>query len=562
MGIHSVAMTSALDADLRMACGMGYDELRRIPHLPPDSSHVLASAWSIANSFWKKFLPKESSKQDQACYAKFLVSNERSRTWQLRLNTSLDEELWGTWKQELYNFFYPKGVPLIDSLDSIFLSGKVGPGAAIGAVNGDFYSKIFASPLTCTSQGLVKHYESMVRRFPEWFSAESFRSQHLSAPRIVQGSRLSFVPKNDTISRSICVEPSLNMYYQLGLGQILTERLNRYFRINLETQPDRNAELAHRGSIDGSWSTIDLESASDTISYALIKEVLPSAVVTYLDLLRSPRTELKGEGIELHMISSMGNGYTFPLQTILFAAMVKAVYRCSGLQERVAVFGDDIVVLSTVRHRMLRLIELAGFIVNPAKSFFEGPFRESCGYDYFSGRNIRGVYVKSIDTLQDLFAVINACNRFTARTGLLLRTLVQLLADNVDRSCEIPPWEDPSGGIQLPYNMINSRRVSETTQGTVYSLYCFKARKIRIGEDKIYTSRRRKKILYNPSGLLLAFVSGMALSSGLPLRNEGHWKKKRRSCSSWNSFGSRTEFQLGFALRQWESAAYYNLFRV
>jgi hypothetical protein len=53
---------------------------------------------------------------------------------------------------------------------------------------------------------------------------------------IVEGNRLDFVPKNDDISRSICVEPTLNMFFQLGFADILNSRLKEFAGIDLENQ--------------------------------------------------------------------------------------------------------------------------------------------------------------------------------------------------------------------------------------------------------------------------------------------------------------------------------------
>jgi len=500
MGILPVDVISALSDDLRKAVGFSFEELKSFPAIPPDSSHRLASAISLAHSFMKKFLPQDSREQDLACLTKLLKVNMASGAWELRLNTGLDEELWGSFKQELYKFFNPGGLPLVGSWDDLFLNGRVGPGSSIGAPNGDFYTKFFGSVLTCTSQGLIDHYQSNVRRFSEWSNAESIRSQHHSSPRIVQSSRLSFVPKSVTISRSICTEPSLNMYYQLGLAQILTGRLRSYFSIDLSSQSVKNAELARLGSVDDSWSTIDLESASDTLSVNLLREVLPRDVFDLLVSLRCKSLSYQGTVHELHMISTMGNGFTFPLQTIIFAAMVKASYISYNQRDPVCVFGDDIAVKSYAYHRLCRLLSLAGCIVNEAKSFHKGPFRESCGADYFLGRNIRGIYMKRFATLQDSYALINALNGFSAKTGLILNSVMNCLIGKVDKSLEIPLWEDPSGGIRMPLSMVRTRRVSETTHGTIYSKYSFKARKLRIRTSGMWLNRRY--IPYNPSGCI------------------------------------------------------------
>lgn len=558
-----VELLRALSDDLLLATNQDLNSLRSYPSIPPDSSHTLASAISIAHSITKKFLPSDSESQDVACWTKFCEINRSSQAWELRLNTSGDEELWGTFKKVLWDFFNPGGVPLVGSLDDIFLEGRCGPGASIAAANGDFYTKMFSSALSCSSQGLVKHYETRSAIYPTWLLAESFRKQHHSEARIVQSSKISFVPKNVAISRMICTEPTLNMYYQLGLGRIIEKRLVSYFKIDMSTQPDINRELACLGSLAKHlWSTIDLESASDTLSVGLCKDVIPPCIFQYLNLLRSKSATYRGDTHVLHMMSTMGNGFTFPLQTALFAAMVKAVYLTLGYKaNKIDVFGDDLVIYTGAATRVCRLLELAGCRVNATKSFFAGPFRESCGHDYFAGHNVRGVYAKRYTSVQDSYVLINLLNQYTAKTGLMLRNAVRWLAKRVDRSLEIPCWEDPAGGIRMPYSMVRSRhatRKSRELQGTPYILWTFKPRKVRIGDGYIPPINGRR-LTYNPDGLLLAFVSGMALSSGIPLRNQGVWKKKRRCCSFWNDVAFSPELRLGFGQRQWETAVYANL---
>jgi hypothetical protein len=236
--------------------------------------------------------------------------------------------------------------------------------------------------------------------------------------------------------------------------------------------------------------------------------------------------------------------------------MVKAAYTSFGIREQINVFGDDIVVRPIIYSRLLRLLHLAGFKVNADKSFNEGPFRESCGHDYFLGKEIRGVYMKRFSSLQDSYALINALNDFSAKTGINLASVMNWLRKRVDLSVEIPLWEDPASGIRTPLSMVKTRRVSETTHGQVYSKYLFKPRYARVG-GKI----RGKRIPYNPSGLLVAFLSGMALSAGLPLRGEGLWKlKKHLSCSYWDNLGSNSVLlEQRFDFTQFESAYRANL---
>lgn len=584
MGTLPIALYSALDGDIQLATGRSADFYRRLSGPLPDFQYMDWCAYQLVHSIDRKFIPVDTSKQDKACFLKFCESNTLSEDWLDRSNTSLDEELVGTFKQCMYEFFEPRGMPLLGSLDDIFLAGRCGPGASVMASGGDFYSKMFSSRLTCTSPTLVKHYESNVRRWPEWSAGELTRCATYGESVLIKGSKLSFVPKNERISRSICTEPTLNMFYQLGLGEIVTSRLDAYFGIDLSTQPDVNRVMARAGSEGGTWSTIDLASASDTISLHMVRSMLPKSIVQYLEILRSPVTSYNGRDIPLGMVSSMGNGFTFPLQTAIFAGVVKAAYISIGLPflkgdyVNFGVFGDDLIIDRRARWRVERLISLLGFIMNADKSFFEGPFRESCGCDYLNGRNIRGCYIRRLDTLQDSYAAINALNEFSARTALRVVGLMSYLLGRVDRTVEIPAWEDPSGGIKMPLQLVKTKRVSQSrskafnraslrskdTQSVLYSKYVNVAAFTRIGsgyiEEKRGSPSHRRRI-YNPSGLLVAFLSGMALSSGLPVRlatGGDIWRKKWASCSSWDSLPFDSALQGGFVWRQWYTAVREN----
>lgn len=568
MGNHSVALFSALNWDVEKATGFPVSWYRALPGPLPDFNHMQFCAYQLCKSLDRKLIPDDTRKQDKAALDKFLECNLRSKEWLLRLNTSLDELLIGEFKSALVQFFEPGGYPLVNSLDDIFLEGRCGPGAGIGSPGGDFYSKMFSSSLSSTSPLLVKHYQQNVRRFAEWSNAELTRQHSLGSPRIVKGSRLSFVPKNERISRTICTEPVLNMFYQLGLGTILTRRLTSW-GLSPVTQPDVNRLMAYQGSWDdGSYCTIDLESASDTISHSMVRQLLPASIVSYLDILRSRETQVFGTPVPLHMISSMGNGFTFPLQTIIFACAVKAVYRsldmpASALQRDFGVFGDDIVVRPKAYRRLVGLLTLLGFTVNTAKSFSEGPFRESCGHDYRSGRNVRGVYPQRLTTPQDFYALANALNAFSARTGLMVPSLMSWVLGRCNRSRMVPAHEDPSSGLQVPLSLVERQAFCRDTQGTMYIAYVAKRQSIPIRDNYILTPKGAKRRLYNVSGLLIAFLSGMALSSGLPLRKEKvDYKTERRASSLWNSFPPDPLSLRGFDWQRWNSAVSINLNRL
>lgn len=203
---------------------------------------------------------------------------------------------------------------------------------------------------------------------------------------IVTSNKISFVPKTAKTDRSIAVEPLCNAYLQKGVDNFFRERLRR---VGYDlTDQTLNQRLARLGSIDNSFATIDLSSASDTISTQLVKVLLPPAWFEFLNGIRSPSYGISGKVHTYQKFVSMGNGFCFPLETMIFAAAVQALSRGAN-----AVYGDDIIVLSDVASRTIKLLKHLGFRPNVAKTFVRGPFRESCGADWYKGQDVRPVYV-------------------------------------------------------------------------------------------------------------------------------------------------------------------------
>jgi len=146
--------------------------------------------------------------------------------------------------------------------------------------------------------------------------------------------------------------------------------------------------MAREASRSGSHATIDLEAASDSISYELVRFLLPRDWFELLDSLRSPFTLVRGKWVKLEKFSSMGNGYTFELETLIFAALAKA---CGGvdLGSDFSVFGDDIIIPTEFASDLVSVLKFCGFSLNEKKSYLSGSFRESCGGDFFDGASVR-----------------------------------------------------------------------------------------------------------------------------------------------------------------------------
>lgn len=93
--------------------------------------------------------------------------------------------------------------------------------------------------------------------------------------------------------------------------------------------------------------------------------------------------------VKLEKFSSMGNGFTFELETILFLAVCRVAARLHGFREEsVTVYGDDMIVPTECARYTVAVLRFLGHEPNMKKSFSEGPFRESCGGDFFLGERV------------------------------------------------------------------------------------------------------------------------------------------------------------------------------
>lgn len=536
----------------------------------PERNWRSSAVTALRKSLLSKFIGEEfdSRLADQSALEKFLGVNASLLPEPLPPENLVDQLLLGELKSSLYRFWYIRdsdGIGLVSSLSDIFNDGRVGPGSSLGSKENDFYTKFFSSDLSTTSLELYQAYTNLIKRDPTWSDAEKVRSEHFGSPQVLRQSRFLFVPKRYDISRSICVEPNLNMFFQLGLGRILERRLKSFYSIDLSTQPEFNRELARLGSTNGSYATIDLSSASDSLSIGVLRSILPRDFFSWLMALRTPNTRLPdGRVVPLKMISTMGNGFTFPLETIIFTAVVDACYRVDGSSlirntrsspGNFAVFGDDIIVRTEIVQKVMRLLHLLGFTVNASKTFVEGPFRESCGYDYFNGHEIRGVYIKSLETPQDRYVAINLLNDWSAKIGFSLSDAVQYLVGSV-KWVAVPPFSGLDEGIHLPSSMAKIRP-------NMHGIYYYRAykpvpRRVWIQEDRF---RGRYQGIFNPSGLLISFIAGHIRSCSITLRQRVvRYTMKKVSAPFWDSL-TKTRSYRRFDFPRWETAVFLNLYK-
>nr|UUW21353.1 MAG: RNA replicase beta chain [Sanya fiers-like virus 32] len=182
-------------------------------------------------------------------------------------------------------------------------------------------------------------------------------------------------------------------------------------------------QLARIGSLTGAVATIDLSNASDTVCYNLIKLLLPPDWWQLVADTRSSHTLLEGRWVKLEKFSSMGNGLTFELETLVFFTLAKVLQELEPPVEdpytpglTTSVYGDDIIVPTSVSRSMVAALKFFGFTPNEKKTFLKGPFRESCGGDYFAGHDVRPHFQKEVcEEPHHLIALANGLRRLGRR---------------------------------------------------------------------------------------------------------------------------------------------------
>lgn len=175
--------------------------------------------------------------------------------------------------------------------------------------------------------------------------------------------------------------------------------------IDFRTQGHNNV-LALRGSIDGSFTTMDLSEASDRLTCYVVERFF-RANFSWLEALHACRTrkasyDLGPYGVykqTLRKFAAMGSACTFPVQTLIFCAVGLASVHLAknrfpttrsirSASRYVRVFGDDIIVAKHCTGETMRVLQFLGLKINTAKTFTGQNFRESCGVDAFRGINV------------------------------------------------------------------------------------------------------------------------------------------------------------------------------
>lgn len=406
----------ACSKSLGVAILIRHGEWTQLSELKTDPHHYLDSesywAASAATDFLRKFsgLPTGISTSD-AAIQKWKEGEIECFKSNLRLSPylyggpfcegSLDERIF-----EFISKVRKEVIDLIGEAPPNLLQGKFGPGATLSDKSRFTTVNDKLSSVPTLTHNAWPHLVPWTGTM--WAKACAALEVEVS---FVEGNHFFTVPKDATTDRACAKEPSLNAFYQAACGKAIRQRLKAN-GIDL-----RNGQFIHRrvaclASYDASYCTIDLSNASDTIGRVLVELLLPKAWFVLLDSLRSPKTFIEGKWVRLEKFSSMGNGFTFELETALFAAIARASQKDAASRDKVLTYGDDILVPNDSSSEVIAALRFCGFTPNKRKTYDSGMFRESCGGDFFGGVAVRPHYLKEEPLEpQDFISLANGIRR-------------------------------------------------------------------------------------------------------------------------------------------------------
>jgi hypothetical protein len=304
------------------------------------------------------------------------------------------------------------------SVEELFSSANWGPGATtlIKSLNASAANK-FQHEAGITRDLYALLPDSLIAgAYPSWYA----HLLEIGFPNFQVGNKVVTVPKDSSANRVIAIEPGLNLWFQKAIGDMIGRRLLRV-GIDLSNQ-SINQNLALSSSKDQLLATIDFSSASDSISKEVIREVLPPRWFSLLDSARSRFGQQGNSLLEWEKFSSMGNGFTFQLESLLFYAIARCVVEfrhdspLSARENVVSVYGDDVLIPIGCLDLFSQVSSFYGFTINEKKSHFSSTFRESCGAHFTSGCDVKPIYFKSkLSDVLSVFRLANAVRRFAHR---------------------------------------------------------------------------------------------------------------------------------------------------
>lgn len=487
--------------DLEAAFGLDIDnhfsEHRGVAHLGQAKAIQFQKL-----AFQKKFIPTDDVGGEQRkrdAWDLFLKMNEHAKyvndNFQSRIERDDIHTVMLYAKESLY-WLHDNPPNIADICRGL----NPGPGSVAAPqgsqIDTSWYSKFFENTRTSSNPGVHRMVTQILLSHPIWADAERHRilaCELYGRPSYYRDQPGYFftVRKNALVDRGCVSEPTDNQLCQKGTGEYMVDLLLSGTGIPLKDQQFINQRLASVGSIGGKrgwhFCTMDGRSASDTICSEAIKFNFGYQWHSWLHSIRSKTvmSEFTETPVELHMVSTMGNGFTFPMQTIFFQSLIVGTYRFLGLPlydtalisltgspRTYGIFGDDIIVDERAYDLLAEVLSACGFLLNSAKSYRGNDrFRESCGADFYDGYNVRPVHIESLTTIQDRLSSLNRLMEWGFKHSVSLPNVAELLFKSVPQRFRypIPGSESVDSGIVLPLSLVSSKKLPGTVLCNAFS---------------------------------------------------------------------------------------------
>lgn len=296
---------------------------------------------------------------------------------------------------------------------------KFGAKADVGNTARDSYLDTkLSTPLTGSSE----HIEWFKTHLPsdEILSDLLHKCSPVRVPvyQVCEELTMTNVPKTYKALRSIMPNTRLGVFYTYGLGRVLQDRLKES-GLDIRRLQELHGIMAKRYSVTKSHVTADLSAASDSFCTELIMRLLPRKWFHAVKLGRLSHCRVGEQRIQLQSFMTMGIGFTFQLQTLLFYGILKAISELSGIKGRISVYGDDLIYPTRMHHYVRTIFQDVNFLLNDDKTFVRQDFRESCGSDYYCGIDVRPFQPEGRHTL--LSSKMYALFLYKAYNGLKRR---------------------------------------------------------------------------------------------------------------------------------------------
>jgi hypothetical protein len=268
------------------------------------------------------------------------------------------------------------------------------------------------------------------------------------------------VPKTWKVWRLITPLSLLGLFFSYGIGRVVQARL-KDVGLDIGKLQHRHRRLVKQFSITRSHATADLSAASDSITSELLNRILPRPWYTAVKKTFVRDLNVCGNFFSTASVLPMGNGATFPLETLIFYCIIKAIGELTETKGIYSVYGDDLIYPSRLHKYVVAVFPQLHLKLNLDKTFVRYPFRESCGSDYYRGQDVRPHFIKGeaeqLTRVRYEAFLYKAYNGLTARwdpleiRGTLTWILSELAMVSNSQILRVPPSYPDYSGLKVSH---------------------------------------------------------------------------------------------------------------